>query len=80
MTTKAATKWTRITLDDVATAVSAAVAFELGLSVRSPGTGAIIDWFEEADALGSERLSAALDILGWETAAHFESLFGWRRE
>jgi hypothetical protein len=71
----------RFTLDDVAAAVGATVAAELGRAyIRSPGAAAVTDWWlEDADDLEGERLSAVLDILAWEIAAHFESLFGWRK-
>ena len=69
----------RFTLDDVAAAVGAAVAHEIGrASSRSEGASALSDWtLARPDGdLDLARFSAGLDVLSWAAASHFESLVG----
>jgi hypothetical protein len=61
-----------VTLDDIALVVGAVCCFELGLAYRrSPAAAALVDALER----DNHGLDGALDVLGWQVAAHFESLF-----
>ncbi len=72
-----------LTHADIADAIAFAVCCELAEEAEETcgGEQAIVEWAlaRPDDDPDLEAFAGFVDALAWETAAHIENLFGWRR-